>query len=174
LRRKRWTVICRNGRQVIILAHTCREVGEYCLQRGLSVKHIIRGGCKTDTPHNGDFRVNLPELKLAARKIKLSLPVQISFMYCSGTTDANYSLENKSNYLWHKIMLKGYLTPERANTVLWHELRHAWQAEKDSYSNWMERVSDEWKIPYEQRPMEIDAISFSEEHQHQLLVDSYR
>lgn len=122
-------------------------------------------------------------LERACKLLKIILPVEIKQTTVEGKRWGCYSLRpvggsvkianhrvsnlSTATGLEHHITIKGYLSVDKANKVLWHELIHAWQYECVLPSTGS--ISTRWRlaleavaasnknIPYKLKPIETEA-----------------
>lgn len=109
------------------------------------------------------YTIDRKLLDSVIKDIGLIWPVEIRFHGRIGDCNGNYHLRHEPT-LHHDIMLKRYHTAEQANSTLWHELRHALQAEAaGGFTEWRDERNRQHKYPYKRRPMELEAQAFAKE-----------
>jgi hypothetical protein len=72
-------------------------------------------------------------------------------------------------------MIKKYLDPEQATATLYHELRHAYQAEQARDQRAWQRIRQESRARrggnnYRTRSIEVDAREYALDHSHVMLA----
>lgn len=147
----------------------------------LSVERHVRRS-RPAPAHGGGYRIDAAALREAQDVLGIKLPVKIVFSSRNGGTLGNHSfrprsgqfkrnpdLDTASGGMYHRIMLKTYLTAQRAGEVLWHELAHSMQAERETVgAQTMREAFDSWStchargkgIGYSRKPIEVEAREF--------------
>lgn len=176
-RRTRYTVTFQDGSKSVFLGYSAQDALNFYNARGKLVKGITKGDyrkheAKHEAFKSGGFRIKTLEQRKAIEMLGIEFPVSIHmsnhFSHVSGKDGHHILKRDKDGTLYHEIMLKSYLTPARASFVLWHELTHAMQAERDGRKTWegyLEVSAQQHTFPYSRRPWEREANAIAEENE---------
>lgn len=78
----------------------------------------------------GGFRFCHANLRLAEKELGLKWPVKYVTTSVKGGVNGKQGARlDRNGRPYHRVMVKSYLSPEKAGEVLWHELRHCQQTE---------------------------------------------
>lgn len=154
-----------------VMAYSVEDAREVLRQHGITAESVVPLAAAIRKPDGGGYRLDESAIEEAKEFFGLTLPVRVQFNSRVGGTDGNWRLS--SDYIggpnFHKIMLKSYLTPEKASETLWHELTHAMQAEREARAAGVEPSHAEakrvWResairgkgTAYARKPIEIEA-----------------
>jgi hypothetical protein len=163
-RRTRWTIVLAGGEPFVMLAYDEDQIRRHYEGRGKTVVRITKGDFrKTQPPRlaSTGFVIDNAVLDDAKDLLGLQKPVKIRFNNRVGGTLGNHRFRLDG---YHDIMLKRYLSADRANKTLWHELTHAMQAERSGdYNDWVIFSKAQRKISYDKRPIEIEAREMADQ-----------
>lgn len=111
----------------------------------------------------------------------MGLKHKVKIRYSSGRrrTGTHYAKFDMDEGFWHRIVLSQNESAEDANQTLWHELRHAMQAEIyaeqtmtniRAFDDVYDEGKGEWGETYKGNVWEIDARRFAENNEHIKLI----
>lgn len=166
-RRQRYTVEVEGRDPVVVLAYSHGDAIETAERCGYKVIEAFMGDYRVQeivrkAKTEGGHRLIPSALEEAKNILGLKLPIKIRYnSRVVGVSGKNGSYERTMR--GHEIMLKSYLTPEQVTETLWHELRHAWQAEQKGTPEawWAYREIQRQRYTYKRRPIEIDARTYA-------------
>jgi hypothetical protein len=177
MRRQRFTAhLAGVSAPAVILAYSAESVREHYARRGHTVISIERGDHRLaerkarreaayrerdSGPDGGGFRIDQGALRDACELLGIRLPVRVRYHSRVGGCLGNHRLraEKRGDGHWHDIMLKSYLSAEKASRALWHELTHAAQAERagGTLADWAREHRRQVAYSYSVRPIEREA-----------------
>lgn len=174
-RRSRYTVTFNQGQDAkVVLAYSVDEVWIYFESRGYDVNSVEKGDYrkferqaenKADGPQ---WTIDQKVLKTVIESMGIKREVKIRKHARQGSTNGNYRYRGG----YHDIMLKSYRTADQANATLWHELKHAQQAERAVAEgrDWYAVTREQKRYSYKQRPIEVEARLWSEQNKNIKIV----
>lgn len=141
MRRTRYTFRCEhispttsriieaNGGTMDALAYSAEQAFALLERRGYyNIERVTRPARRA--PAGGGFKIDRRALREARDFMGLRWPVRIREHSRYGSVNGNYRVGDDHSAPFHNIMVKSYLSPEQASRTIWHELRHAFQAEQ--------------------------------------------
>ena len=161
------------------MAHKAHGAFAAVCRDGQRPEKIVKGDYRMKLNPDAGWRLDEAALTHAQSLLGLRWPVSVVTNAREGGTAGNYRITRgteapaRLSHLWavplyHRVMLKSYLTPEEANESLWHELIHACQAEREgSVYAWQSYNANQnrgWN--YNARPMEVEAREGAKKFSH--------
>jgi hypothetical protein len=171
--RKTFTVFHANGRRSLWISDSQSELFSHMDDLGKSAQRILPGNFVALNTGLDTCSFSVDETAFRRACHSLRNPVRICYHSRMGTVKGSHRFINDAiGGPFHSILLKSYLDPIEANITLWHELRHAQQAEKSgSVFTWNRLyVESQRTYGYQSDPYEIDAERYALKRQNKILV----
>jgi hypothetical protein len=122
-----------------------------------------------DHPSKMGWRFNIPLIERALVTTDINIQCFVSIRFTGGVYRKGTHRASARGY--HRIAISGIYEMEEANVTLWHELRHAMQAERFSKGSGLplnyfyqqyKMNKGGWGASYQENKYEIDAREWSE------------
>ena len=184
MRRQRFTVTLEGGVRKVLLAHYAGDARAHYERRGIVVIGVERGDYRKRERAAQGFRIDRDAVREAADLLGITWPIEFASTSSYGSTRGNHQLRYRggsyrcdgnrhynldtATSVYHRIMVKSYLSAEQAGRTIWHELTHAMQAERatrDAGAVTMREVNEAWAgcsargrgVTYRAKPIEVEA-----------------
>jgi hypothetical protein len=102
------------------------------------------------------WEFDLDAITAAARELGLQAPVVAHRAVLDGPRGEYWWTPGAGGY--HNLCVRHTLEPDEASEVLWHELGHAWQRERDGQTAQTGRLGGGEE--YRSHPLEVEARTF--------------
>lgn len=183
MRRSRFTIYRPERDPIVVLGYTAEGV-----QHQFPGARIERGDYRRPVASRRmGFKIDLAAVAEAADVLGIKWPVDVVTNSRYGGSLGNHSLRysggsvrhmggrianiDTATRVHHRIMVKTYNSTKRAGEVIWHELCHAMQAEReaaaanattpeDIHAAWQTCSARGVGIGYQRKPIEIEAREF--------------
>ena len=186
-RRSRWTVtMTRPGhqaRRAVILSHSAAGARAHYERLGWVVLQVTPGDYRiAQQAREGGWHLDEAALKRACEELGLKIPVRIKQTGHKGGQAGCHAFRPQgggcvikggrvygldlATHMVHHITVKSWLSAETAGRTIWHELRHAAQAEaaaagtsspKEALDAWRKRLQRDAGIAYRHKSIEVEA-----------------
>jgi hypothetical protein len=140
------------------------------------INMLLSVGGSVSKEARAGWSINAMELAKAREFLELTGNIKIRFTSGRATTGTHRVVAETDGSWFHVITLSQLWPKEQANEDLWHELAHAWQAEKwaivkERHPKEYYRLAYKKGGPYETNRWEVHANEVAEQQKGWMLLD---